>query len=292
LWENSIDFVEAWIFETSSDCKPFSGIANIYNERLRLGEDGKGLALKGAMNASYGKMAQSIGKKPPYRCPIYASMITSRTRGQLLGYLSDHVDIGDVIALATDGLFTLSPPPIPVPLDTATNPRKPLGGWTRKVYPDGMFFARPGIYFPLKADENSISQFKARGLGRKALYDSHREVIDGYLRGDKEVKAVSVDRFIGAKSTLSRDVTPEGFVYKRSERYGSWEQKIVKVTFDPYPKRTGINDDNTLRLRSIPEGETSAKYAKFGQSDGEGLSLLLASLFNLETPELIPYSFE
>jgi hypothetical protein len=265
----------AWVYTSTCKCQPFSFLPEVYLERLRIGKDSRGIVLKLGPNSVYGSLVQSVGFRPPFQCWIWGGNITSTCRAQLLEGMACAPDLSNVLMLATDGLWSDVRIDLPGPLDTGTNDardlktgdKKPLGGWEVKEYPRGVFAARPGIYFPLSPTDDDIAKVRARGLGRKVLYEQHRQVVAAFERGETSVLigarasdvgthrkscqpgercrcSYGTQRFIGAKTGVSWTAR-EGA--KRNERYGEWVDWPSEISFDPKPKRSGVNADGTLR---------------------------------------------
>jgi hypothetical protein len=261
---------EAYIWIEKCDHRPFAEVPHYYLERLKLGKEGKGIVIKLGLNSGcYGKMAQSIGVKPPFQSWIWASNVTSGCRAQLLEGLVTVKDPWDVYMLATDGIqcrrdaLTFGPP-----VDTGTfDSEKPLGGWEHKPVEQGVFYVRPGIYFPLNPTEKQIKEVRARGLGRKVLYDHWQEIVDAWEQRkstvvighwqDKETKQRveateeregiewnGMTRFVGAVSALTR--APSTGIITRSKDYGEWVPNPIEVSFSPTPKRRFIMPNNRL----------------------------------------------
>lgn len=239
----------AWIYTQTCDHHPFKEIPKYYLERIRLGKDGPGIVLKLGMNSKYGKLAQSKGLNPPFQSWIWAGNITSGTRAQLLDVLPK--DDSDVLSMATDGVTSRYALDYPAPLDTGTaSTGKPLGGWETKVYANGMFYARPGIYFPLDATAETLKEVRARGLGKKVVYECWREIVAAYDRG--ESYSVSgyhdgsqfntFERFIGAKTGVYKS----GNEYRRSTDYGEFVPWPIDVTFGPEPKRCRVEGQRLI----------------------------------------------
>jgi hypothetical protein len=213
------------------------------------------------MNSIYGKLAQSIGK-PKFQNWIWAGMITSGTRAMILDFIGLHKDRNNVLAIATDGIYTRERIVPPKPRDTGTfHLKKPLGGWEEKIYPRGMFFARPGIYWPLSPTETEINEMRARGLGRSVLVKNYRAIAGAWAAGEEGARVTQLQRFHGAKSSISRNAKPP-YIYKRSGDYGQWRDRPIDLSFHPMPKRAYIRDDNTLALRIIDSRVLSKPYAK------------------------------
>lgn len=278
-----VKFHEAWVYSSNCGCKPFQKIPEYYLQRLKIGKEGPGIVIKLGMNSCYGKLAQSVGNAI-YNSWIWAGMITSGTRAQLLHMLGLHKDRSDVLMMATDGLLTRDHsivPPNPLPTGTGKS-GKPLGGWERKDAKNGMFIARPGIYFPLDlVDDDSdckgkkcgectacyLAAIRARGVGRSVVVKSWRIIQEAWEKYgvDGVATVANVSRFCGAKTSIS--VSGDGRRYKRaggtgnSPSYGQWISREVGLSFNPMPKRACVNEDGlTLGLRSFDASLTSVPY--------------------------------
>lgn len=234
----------AWLYETDCDCAPFHDIPTYYRERVRLGKDAKGIVLKLGTNSIYGKLAQSKGLNPPFQSWVWAGNITSGCRAQLLELLSLASNPWNVLMLATDGLFSRERLTCPAPRNTQTGDlSKPLGGWEEKRYDRGIFAVRPGIYFPIDPTDSEMDAVRARGLGKKVLYSQWPRIVEAFEQGADALEIRGIERFVGAKSGLTRGVKSG---IKVSPDYGEWVEHPVRVTFHPKPKRESINPDRTL----------------------------------------------
>ena len=258
----NVEFHEAWILEGECDCKPFEHISKYYLDRLRVGKDAKGIVLKLAVNSCYGKLAQSVGS-PKFQCWIWAGMITSGCRAQILEMLALHKDWNNLLMIATDGIYTREKIDAPKPKETgAQDCAKPLGGWEESEQPKGIFIARPGILFPLKPTSDEIKKVRARGLGRAVLFDNWKKIIESWEKnGAKEDIESTVIRFMGAKTAIHRTNHEGGSNFFRSKNYGRWIEQQVRLSLSPLPKRETMRDDGTLTLRSFP-GLTSYPYSR------------------------------
>jgi len=255
----NVSHSDAWLYHTDCDCQPFSALPVIYRERIRIGKNGKGIVLKLGPNSTYGKLAQSKGTNPPFQSWVLAGNITSGVRSQLLYTLTIVPDMWNIIMFATDSVSSTYPisDKLPIPRDTGTWEaiddkgkivKKPLGGWEPDVIESGVFCVRPGIYFPLEPTEKQLKEVKARGLGKKVLYDNWQKIVEQYEQdGHKEILEIEgISRFVGAKSAISH--SPKRNLYKRSRDYGEWVPHPINVSFSPYPKRCMISPDNRLEL--------------------------------------------
>lgn len=272
-----VQFREAWVYESNCACRPFEKIPEYYLLRLKVGKEGRGIAIKLAMNSCYGKLAQSLGAAL-FNNWIWAGMVTSGTRAQLLTMLGMHDDFWNMLMLATDGVVTREhlTPPVPLPTKTDMPYMKkgklvstPLGGWEHKDAPRGMFIARPGIYFPLEPTQEEIDAIRARGVGRSVVLKHWPKLVETWERDGVTGKAVmpNVTRFCGIKTSIS--VSQKGTVYKRARgaedenSYGQWVERKVEMGFNPLPKRERVRaDGRTLELRRFPATLRSVPYER------------------------------
>ena len=272
----NVKFREAWIYECNCNCRPFAKIPEYYLERLRIGKEGPGIVIKLGCNSCYGKLAQSVGNAM-YNSWLWAGMITSGTRAQLLELIGMHDDRRNALMCATDGLATRERIQTPKPLDTGTYEAwdskdkkfKPLGGWEEKDIDKGMFFARPGIYFPINPTQAEIKDVRGRGVGKGVVLENWKRLVDAWPVKDlsETVAVTNVSRFCGAKSSISQAGKPGAYRYNRANgkgsapRYGQWIVRQVDMSFTPMPKRSGVADDGmSLLVRQLPTWEESEPY--------------------------------
>ena len=274
-------FKEAWVYHTDCDCQPFKDVPQFYLERLAIGKEGAGIILKLAMNSLYGKTAQSVGNGP-FNNWVWAGNITSGTRAQIIDMLAQLRDPWDMLMVATDGIHSTVPLTPALPCDTNTDvlvtdvstgetARKPLGGWEWKPVKKGVFYARPGVYFPMNPTEEEKEKIRGRGVGRGVILENWRMIVStwedwiaGYIPSFLEptwptIHVKNVTRFCGAKTCISRSQGPDGkYVYTRANgnhlkaevSYGQWIDRQVAMSFDPSPKRAGLHEDKRrTRLR-------------------------------------------
>jgi len=231
-----------WLYSTDCHHQPFRDIPNYYRERVTLGKDSKGIVLKLGLNSIYGKTAQSKGYKPPYQSWVWAGNITSGTRAQLLQALT-LTDPQNILMFATDSVTSTVPLTFPKPVDTGTfDLAKPLGSWESSRFEQGIFAVRPGVFFPMNPTEDQIKQVRARGLGKKILYQKWRDIVDAYHKHEEGVTISGGIRFIGALSGV-REVAGG---YVRDANYGEWIDWPIKIGFSPKPKRRDVTEDGRL----------------------------------------------
>lgn len=253
----NIEFLEAWVLESECDCPlPFAATSQFYLERLRLGKEAAGKVLKLGMNSEYGKLAQSSGSAP-YQNWAWAGMVTSGCRAQFLELLALHRDWRNMLIVATDGVYTREKIVVPKPRDTGTAEaarfgKWPLGAWDPedgKLIENGMFAARPGVYFPLNPSDKDLEAFRARGLSRNVLIREWKRIQEAWYAGEKEVQIPSVTRFVGAKSGTLCTRNGE---YRRTESCGEWVEREIRLSFDPKPKRGPNMEILSVSGESLP----------------------------------------
>lgn len=174
------EIIEGWILRPANDDRPFSFIQDIYDERARLKRehDPREKPLKLAMNAAYGKCAQSAGgrdgKPPPYQCYYWAGAMTSNCRAKLLRAACAAGD--GLLAIATDGIFSRTEIP-------SLYMGQSLGDWESTEVEPGLMLIQPGVYasphlgacsicgsITYCACINALGSFgKTRGFGSKGL---------------------------------------------------------------------------------------------------------------------------
>jgi len=268
---DNVEFLEAWTYHCDCTCQPFADIPTYYNERCRIGKEGPGIVLKLGCNSAYGKLAQSLGFGQ-FNSWVWAGMITSGCRAQILEVLELHDDWSNLLMVATDGIYTRERIKTPVPKPTGTDATgKPLGGWEEKIITKGVFVARPGIYFPLNPSKEELKDVRGRGVGKGVVLENWRKIIQSWEEHGLEQTAqiANVSRFCGAKSCITRSGEPNNYKYVRAyssdnilPSYGDWITRGVDMGFHPMPKRAGINKDGlTLTLRELP-AKTSVAYNK------------------------------
>lgn len=209
------------------DHQPFHFMPRLYAVRKAMGKTEAGMALKLAMNSVYGVLAQSVGKAP-YANPIWAGLITARTRAQLLSAISQSP--ADVFMAATDGIYARPG------LDLVDTDE--LGGWSRSIYPY-LHIVQPGVYF---AGDGAP---KTRGVPYSAIIRHRDELIKAYTGNPEDSFTVPLRQFIGLRLAMSRG---------RPEIAGQWIDTTKRISYDWSNKRkAGI-------IRRSPDGDRTVPY--------------------------------
>lgn len=248
-----LEFDHAYVLRKECDCQPFEFIPQLFDRRRAVGkETGEGKVLKLALNSLYGKLAQTIGKAQ-FASRVWAGMITSGTRAQVLRLMLRHKRLDSVLMIATDGLFSTEA----LEVDQTIV----LGGWEHAQH-DSIMLIRPGIYwlgggeilpFPeakpteriavrevngqvvhVRASELGGTKIRARGLGRDNLDDAKVVLATALHRGVERVELAPRTTFGGAKlHVYGRDLEH----LTRGADYGQWHLQPTHVSLAPGPKR-------------------------------------------------------
>lgn len=304
---SQVKAVKAWVYHANCDHAPFSRVPEYYRERVRIGKEGKGHVYKLGLNSGYGQIARSVGIKPPFQSWIWAGLITSNTRAQLLPAIGGSGDDGwPIVMVATDGIFSTAPLTLPVPKETGTGSilseekdkltgefklvKKPLGGWEMTRYDQGVFILRPGIYFPIGTqpdldpdvdpERKQEAGIKARGIQKRILHEHARLIelhwkmnnpleMPNYIVGRANETDKQLRRFVGINSGVRLGGHKAEAPFVRSENYGKWIPYPVEVNFSPMPKRSRVlAPDNRLEAHEYPTTDKGARFA--GQSTPYG----------------------
>jgi hypothetical protein len=246
-----------WLYEKRCDCQPFDFVEPLFIERQRLDRrsKGSGTPLKLAINSMYGKLAQRIGGAP-YQNHLWAGLITATTRAWLLDAIGAANSPADIIAVATDGIYTAAP----LPLDLGTE----LGNWEETEH-GPMFFCQPGFYWECK----DAGMVKTRGMSRDNLGSKTQRLERAWSemtsRLDRDVGRVP--RYPACK------VSNKVFMGLRlanaqgsPDRAGSWSAPDEEPSDDF--KMTGSPDDLGCRTISFAWGEKRLELAYAARYDG------------------------
>jgi hypothetical protein len=248
---------EAWVLNSECVCRPFANVLPLFRERVALGKSQRGRVLKLALNSLYGKLAQAVGV-PKYGSRVWAGMITSGLRAELLNMIERHSRPENVKAVATDGLYSTEL------VDCSHRPLAPdlLGSWEHERH-GTMVLVRPGIYWSEEDDT-----LRARGIGRRNL-DKQRDTVLAAIEAGAERADIGTSVAFGGARACIYDPAK----HKRSQYYGEWHEIPARINLTPLPKR---NPDWSLRML---EGVESMPYSKGVVSDDSRALRFMADLF-------------
>ena len=203
-WQG-LKFDHAYVLHRNCDCKPFSFLPDLFARRRAIGkETGEGKILKLALNSCLGKLAQTISSSQ-FASRVWASMITSGTRAQVLKLMLRHADLSNVLMIATDGLFSTELHDVDTDIV--------LGGWERAQH-DSITLVRPGIYW-LRGDQVTSAGASSGQFGR-----AKEKLAAALVNSTPRVELARRIAFGGAKLCV-RAVGASAEVF-RSARYGEW----------------------------------------------------------------------
>lgn len=135
-------FTDWWVYEPTCECpSPLREVTDLYRLRCEVGKDNPlGMAVRLVLNSLYGKTAQTIGESPKYQNLIYASLITSGCRSQILNAIGSHPHGSkDILMVATDAFASKHE-------HTGLRISNELGDWSHKTK-HNLTLAKPGFYW-------------------------------------------------------------------------------------------------------------------------------------------------
>jgi hypothetical protein len=258
----------------NTEVKPFAFMSERYDQRQKAkkAKEGFQLVLKICMNSSYGKTAQQKGgtapdfskgaklKLPPFFDQTWAGLITAGTRAELVKAACLLENPLDLVAFATDAIFTLSPIPV-------HETKSDLGTWERKIYEETIF-VQAGVRYTRQGEEWTA---KTRGFPARAMSTPHR-ILEAWGKGIKMI-TVTVDRFYSFSSAvLGRDLW---------KKRGQWEAVIREVDLTgECPKRENGVLDFPKGIEHVPL--PVCKNVAYEECADRGVSLISAPYANLE----------
>lgn len=241
-----------YVYLPDCTCRVFDWVESLFEERKRLGKNGRGYVLKILLATIYGKLAQSVGTAP-YANPIWAGLIVSTVRAQLCdAALSDETETGaDVHMLATDGMFCSQK-------RSGLTVGKELGEWDLTTH-DEMFVVQSGVYMLPDKDP------KTRGVPQRKVIQHTWDFYVAwftYLRtGVKPNVTVSLRSFLGIRQALARN---------RLDLAGQWLDVERTLTFDWNTKRRNPRVVGTAVTTDPPEGGKDLWTVPYKRTIGGG----------------------
>jgi hypothetical protein len=218
---------EAVIYEPATNYKPFGWIQDIYNQRLKLQQDGDTaeVGLKLVLNTAYGKLAQQIGYMPaddthpeiipPYHQLDWAGYVTSFTRAKI--FQASLEQIHAVIAYETDSIH--------IETDLYQIPVGDQLGEYRETKYQELTYINSGIYLGVK--ENGDQVYKLRGIqpGTLKLTEIRKQ-----LELPETARKINVNqrRFISAAQIVN---------FTTLDNWRKWQIQTIDLKLFPIGKR-------------------------------------------------------
>lgn len=236
LYGDRIEVIDWYSFFPTSDVKPFSFLADVYEQRQawkREGNDAQKI-LKLGMNAIYGKMAQASfqRQKPAYQSYVYAGLITSYTRGRVLSLAAQNPK--SIIAFATDGVFSTSP----LKCDT----RDEMGLWETSQA-NNFYILQSGLYCTDALQHTR--GFRPSEINWQSLKQGVKQNALGYHQ------SLNVRRFVGLAGGASRGAWAEIGEWLESQREVSG--RTAKLEWRGYLMNLDFTGEG-LSDRYVPKG--------------------------------------
>jgi hypothetical protein len=256
---DTAEVYESWEYSGDACHSPLAGLAGLYEYRRRIGKDtpeGKGAKL--IYNSVYGKFAQSVGH-PMYANSIYASLITSLCRSQILHAITSHPEgSSSVVMIATDGVyFTSRHPTLKI--------SESLGEWGMSLKNNLTLF-KPGVYWDdttrRQISEGHKPVFKSRGVNAESFgkaiaeIDEHFRQWTEYPDPDRDPHNDRTGGFpkVSFELGFSMVTARQAIQRHRWATAGHVSSKVVVQDSDPLSKRrAGYRDGNLYRSLPWPE---------------------------------------
>ena len=255
--KKNIRVMESWVAEGELEY-PFHDLIHStfqYRKELKAKGHASHIAVKLILNSLYGKFAQTVGKAT-YYSPIWAGLITSHTRAQLMEVLSN-----DVVCVMTDSIWSREPLTVPI--------GEELGEW-EKQDETRLVLAEAGLY-SATSPNGSVSTWQ-RGFDKRNPVDIE-ELVRHWISDDPLfTPTYNVLRFVGmglATATnypwrqwveISRKIEPVPFAgttkrmpYEIAPTIGKIESDVGRKFFE-------------LHLRWRDTDEISAPYSKLTEN--------------------------
>lgn len=200
----TIEILDGYTFDQECECQPFKWIQEYYDRRLALKQSAPFTAevIKIGMNSVYGKLAQTKGFIPPHQCLLWAGMITSQTRAQLLDAIA--LNPYSIIALSTDSVLSLEPLPL-------NHSETELGAWKQKELHNVIVLGNGYV------DSDNMEKSTHRGFSKWDWTEARRQWHESgeYLLFKLE--------FLKARDAIDQH---------NEELRGIWIDRETRVTFD------------------------------------------------------------
>lgn len=236
---SSFEILGGWQYVPRCDHRPFAYIAELYDKRRALKDEGSPLeyVYKLILNSTYGKLAQRPygATDPTWRYLPWAGLITSTVRATLMEQI---VAVGQshVVLCATDCLITDKP------LKVHVGPE--LGAWTVHEYSE-LFIAGPGFYEAREEGEILC------GIDRCTDAKHHHPKVR-----NRGISRVNVE-FAELRAAWDKDGR-EGNVEIQTRRFIGYRQALqYKETADLWRQFVDVPMKKTMTLEPRREWRTS-----------------------------------
>lgn len=245
----TIEHRAGWRYVKHCDCELFAKVPVMFKLRQSIGKGRKGIPIKLSINALYGKLAQRVGN-PQFGNPVWAGLITAKTRAQLNDAIAQ--DPQRVAMIATDGIYTIGKP-----LDLEQGDW--LGQWEIKKYPS-LFIVQPGLYWPPRPEDTKERRVKSRGVSASvfepftdrfenawqryvmALGDEKTFVGDliGGITVPRPAVNIALTMFIGLRLAYHRAGRSGDAAKWKASELCQWVETSKKISFDWKGKRSDL----------------------------------------------------
>ena len=236
----SIEIKARYVYRNACDHLPFSWVSTLYDTRAEWKANGIGAekVLKLGLNSLYGKSAQRIGwdkdKPPAWHQLEWSGYVTSKTRARLYEASFPVIKSNDLIAYATDAIFSTAELPT---LDCSNK----LGAWEFDKH-NGGTFVQSGVYW---VDNARVGH--TRGFAKDSISP---DIIVRAWKRKQTTLDWSITRFVG----LGRALTGP----KQLGAWRTWKRENRTLSLTPVgTKRTLIGNAKPMpHLRLVDTDPT------------------------------------
>jgi hypothetical protein len=245
----SVRYQRGWRYVQRCQCQACDWVEPLYNKRISLGKNKRGLPLKLGTNSLYGKFVQRVGNSP-WKNMVWGSLITATTRARLIDAAASAPYA--VIMFATDAVFSREKLAVPIGDE--------LGQWGHETH-KSLFIVQPGFYWgakrpktrgmPLKELEKHTAKFEA--VWRKFM------VSVTWSNEPPPYVMVPLRLFVGLKLAYARARASTKDERKRLQHFrsaGSWIDTERRISFEWRRKRAAsptIEDSAPDAVRTEPQ---------------------------------------
>jgi hypothetical protein len=215
-------------------------IKEMYKSRLDQKDEGQKHVYKIIINSIYGKTAQAKPVPTSFFSPVVTASITGICRSMLLEAVSKNKD--DIIAFATDGIFSTKP------LNLKVSKDKKLGYWSFEFHRDFTIFMS-GIYSFNYFDHKSKKWNRAtrsRGFKIKCIKDNGEtymlDLDDSMIHYDKEKSKFYLKIKYILPNTISASI-----IQNKIRDIGKMEIKEKEINLNGDSKRFWLHEIKNLK---------------------------------------------
>lgn len=223
--------LDGWTFQPFWLNRPLECLSDLYAQRKKYAADGEGsrsMAIKLAMNAVYGKLAQRVTNDrfpPTYRNPYLAGRVTAGVRAKAMGLMRANLD--SLVQVSTDGITCCRP-------ICGYKSSTRLGEWSDAGSYDRCCVLGPGIVIAEDGERN-----RTRGFQDGIV--SYGDALDAW-NDHSSLGSVSFDerRFIGIGECVGKGDFTDFRRFETERVTVSYTEQSFRMPSEDDPSRLGF----------------------------------------------------